>query len=136
MGIAILLIGLGLLCVLLYNIAVFAMPVFVGAWAGIWAFNSGAGIGCVLVGLVAGGAVFLLGQLALTSSNPVLRWIIIALFVLPAVVAGYGIVMQLSEIGIPSLLWRHVFAIVGGIVVGCSALARLTAPIGHVPVRA
>ena len=45
------------LCALLWRVAIFALPVFVGFSAGFWALFLGAGIGAGLVGLVAGALV-------------------------------------------------------------------------------
>jgi hypothetical protein len=53
-------------CWLLFTLAVFALPFLVGVMVAIWAFHTGAGaLGGIIVGLVAGGATFGLGQLAL-----------------------------------------------------------------------
>lgn len=128
MGILFLLVGLGLFCVLLWNFAVYAVPAFVGFAAGFWALNHGAGIGCVVVGLVAGVATFVAGRFALMSSNAAVRWLVLAIFTLPATYAGYSMVLELSAMGVPSMIWQHVFAIVGAAAVGATTFARLTAP--------
>jgi hypothetical protein len=128
MGIVFLLVGLGLFCVLLWNFAVYAVPAFVGFAVGFWALDHGAGIGCVLVGLVAGVATCIAGRFALTSPNAVIRWLVIAIFTLPAAYAGYSMVLELSAMGVPSTIWRHVFAGFGAVAVGVTTFARLTAP--------
>jgi hypothetical protein len=121
--------GVGLLCIVMYFSAVYALPVAVGFWAGFWALHSGAGIGSVAIGLAAGTLTFALGQITLSTSHSApVRWAIFLAFVLPASYAGYRIVLQLAEIGIPSLVWRHGFAVIGAIVVGISCIARLTVP--------
>ena len=132
MGVVGILLGLGLFLVLLWNFAIFALPTFVGFSAGWWALNHGAGIGCVVVGLVAGGAVFLAGRIALMSRSATLRLLVLALFTLPAAYTGYNIVLQLSGAGIPSNIWRQIFAITGGLAVGCTTWVRLTAPMESV----
>jgi hypothetical protein len=132
MGIVFLLVGLGLFCVLLWNFAVYAVPAFVAFGVGFWALNHGAGIGCVVVGLVAGVATFVAGRFALMSPNAALRWLVIAIFTLPAAFAGYSMVLELSEMGVPSTIWRHVFAIVGAVAVGATTFARLTAPFDEI----
>ena len=59
-------VGIGFFCWLLFTLAVFALPFFVGLTIGIWAFHTGAGaLGGIAVGLVAGGVTFGIGQLAL-----------------------------------------------------------------------
>lgn len=129
MGIVFLLFGLGLFCVLLWNFAVFAVPAFIGFTAGFWALNHGAGIGCFLVGLVAGVATFCAGRLALMSPNAAVRWLVIAIFTLPAAYAGYCMVLELSAPGVSSAIWRHMFAFFGAVAVGATTFARLTAPL-------
>ena len=47
--------AIGVLCWLLFTLAVFALPAFVGATVGAWAYGTGAGVpGAILVGLVWG----------------------------------------------------------------------------------
>ena len=129
MGVVEILIGFGLFLVLLWNFAIYALPAFVGFSAGWWALNHGASIGCVLVGLVAGVAAFLAGRAALRSGNVILFWLTIALFTLPAGYAGYNIVLQVSEVSVPSLIWQHVFAVAGAVAVAGTTAMRLVAPI-------
>ena len=46
--------AIGALCWLLFTLAVFALPAFVGATVGAWAYGTGAGVpGAILIGLVA-----------------------------------------------------------------------------------
>ncbi|HEY5339169.1 MAG TPA: hypothetical protein VIJ85_13260 [Rhizomicrobium sp.] len=126
-GIILCIVGLGAFCVLLFNFAVYMLPAYIGLSAGWWAINSGAGVGGILVGLAAGVFVFLLGQVFLAwNRSLVLRSLVILIFAVPAAYAGYSIVLQISELGIPSPIWRHVFAVIGSIAIGCTTIARLT----------
>ncbi|MFZ0694026.1 MAG: hypothetical protein WAN51_07735 [Alphaproteobacteria bacterium] len=80
------------------------------------------------MGFVAGLVVFLAGQVAFAKSRSLfLRWLLVLLFAAPAAWAGYNVVLQLSELGVPSPVWRHVIAVVGAAVIGCTAIARLAA---------
>lgn len=118
--------GLGAACALLYYSAVFALPVFIGLSVTFWALNAGAGIASVVIGFAAGVIIFVAGQFALLRSRSLAaRWLIAFLFVLPAAIAGYSLVFQLSEFGIPSLVWRHILAIAGAVVIGLAAIAQL-----------
>ena len=120
--------GLGAFCALLYNFAVYALPAFVGFSVGFWAIHSGAGVGSIVVGFAAGLIVLLAGQVAFAKSRSLLlRWLLVLLFAAPAAWAGYSVVLQLSELGVPSPVWRHVFAVIGAVVIGCTAVARLAA---------
>jgi hypothetical protein len=118
--------GLGAACALLYYCAVFALPVFIGLSAAFWALNAGAGVASVLVGLAVGVIVFVVGQFAfLRSRSHAVRWMIVLLFALPAAVAGYSLVLQVSELGIPSMGWQHVLAFMGAVIMGFTAIAQL-----------
>jgi hypothetical protein len=60
--------AIGFFCWLLFTLAAFALPFFVGLTVGMWAFHTGAGaLGGIIVGVVAGGATFGLGQIAMAS---------------------------------------------------------------------
>ena len=131
MGISIILtiLGLGAFCALLYNFAVYALPAFVGFSVGFWATRSGAGIGSIVVGFAAALIVFLASQVAFAKSRSVpLRWLLVLLFAAPAAWAGYSVVLQLSELGVPSPAWRQIFAVIGAAVIGYTAVVRLVAP--------
>src|SRR5579864_7118349 len=89
--IAVWLVLIGMFLVLLYYVAVFALPVAVGFWAFFWAMNSGAGIGSAVVGIVAGVAVYLAGQLAFSyTRNLPIRLLLMAAFGVPAGIAAYS----------------------------------------------
>jgi hypothetical protein len=79
----------------------------------------------VVIGFAAGAAVFALGQLTFTASRSLLlRWVVLLVFTVPAVIAGYSMMLQFSEFGVPSAIWRHIFAVAGATAVGCTILAR------------
>jgi len=60
------LVGIGFFCWLLFTLAVFALPFFVGLTIGTWTFHTGAGVlGGAVARLTAGGATICIGQLAL-----------------------------------------------------------------------
>ncbi len=129
-GIILTIAGLGALCVLLYNFAVYALPAYVGLSVGYWAISSGAGtVGGIAVGLVAGGMIFGVGQaISSTTHWAALRWIVILLFGIPAVIAGYSMMLHFSEqFGMPSPIWRHIFAVAAGAATGFTVVVRLGA---------
>jgi hypothetical protein len=94
-----------------------------------WAFETGAGvIGAVLVGLVAGVVALFAAQLLFAFVRSLaLRAVIALLFAAPAAVAGYHAVIGISALLVPSEVWRHIFAAIGGLVVGVSAAVQLAA---------
>ena len=129
--------GIGLFCWLIFTLAVYALPFFVGLTAGMAAFHSGAGVlGALLVGIVTGAVTPVIGQIAFAVVRPpVLRAVIAASFAIPAAIAGYHAVLGLSKIGVPSLVWREVFAwigalFIGGTVLGADDRIRGAPPVG------
>jgi len=129
--------GIGLFCWLIFTLAVYALPFFIGLTAGMAAFHSGAGVvGALLVGIVAGAVTLAIGQIAFAVVRPpVLRAVIAAGFAIPAAIAGYHAVLGLSQIGVPSLVWREVFAWVGAVFISGTAWARMAALAEPLPLR-
>jgi hypothetical protein len=129
--------GIGLFCWLIFTLAVYALPFFVGLTAGMAAFHGGAGgLGALFVGIVVGALTLAVGQVAFAVVKPMtLRAAIAAAFAIPAAIAGYHAVLRLSQIGVPSLFWRESFAWVGAIVIGCTAWARMTVLAEPLPLR-
>ena len=127
-GLILNLLGIGLFCWLIFTLAVYALPFFVGLTAGMTAFHTGAGVlGALLVGIVIGALTLGVGQVAFALVKPIpLRAAIAAAFAIPAAIAGYHAVLGLSQIDVPSLFWREAFAWVGAIVVGCTSRAHMT----------
>lgn len=120
--------GICFFCWLLFTLAVFALPFFVGLTIGIWAFHTGAGVlGGVLVGVVAGGATFGIGQLALAFVPWTwLRLLIILAYVAPAAVAGYSATYGIAHMAMPSATWQTIFAVIGAIAVSITTFVRFT----------
>ncbi len=129
LGVIVGLLGLGTALVLLFTLAIYAVPFFVGLTVGMWAFETGAGvIGGALVGLVAGVVALFAAQLLFASVRSLaLRAVIALLFAAPATVAGYHTVLGISALLVPSEAWRHVFAAIVGLAVGVSAAVQLAA---------
>lgn len=121
-------VGIGFFCWLLFTLAVFALPFFVGLTVAIWAFHTGAGVlGGIAVGLVAGGATFGFGQLALAFVPWTwLRLLIILLYVAPATVAGYSATHGIAHMAMPSATWQMIFSVIGAIAVSVTAFIRFT----------
>ena len=121
-------VGIGLFCWLIFTLAVYALPFFVAINAGIWAFHSGAGVlGTPLVAVAAGGMSLAIAEMAAfaMTRSPIFRAIIAAVFALPATFAGYHVVLAMAQVGVPSLVWREVFACVGAVFIGGTAWTRL-----------
>lgn len=87
-GLILNLFGIGLFCWLIFTLAIYALPFFVGLSAGMAAFHSGAGvIGALIVGIVAGALTLGIGQIAFAVVRPLfLRAVIAAAFAVPAAI--------------------------------------------------
>ena len=129
--------GIGLFCWLIFTLAVYALPFFIGLTAGMAALQSGAGVlGALLVGIVTGAVTLAIGQIAFAVVRPpVFRAIIAATYVIPAAIAGYHAVLGLSQNGVPSPVWREVFAWIGALVIGGTAWTRMTVFAEPLPLR-
>ena len=120
--------GIGLFCWLIFTLAVHALPFFVALNVFMMALHSGAGVlGAPLVAIAAGGMMLAIGQTAFAMIRSVIiRAIIAALFAVPATLAGYQVVFAMSQIGVPSLAWREIFACISAVFIGGTAWTRLT----------
>ncbi|MBD8907034.1 hypothetical protein [Methylorubrum zatmanii] len=119
--------AIGVLCWLLFTLAVFALPVFVGATVGVWAHGTGAGVaGAILVGLVAAAATLAVGQLVIMFVRHVWLKLIVAIaFVAPAALAGFHATHGIVKHLMPSEAWQITFSVIGAIAVGITALVRV-----------
>lgn len=121
--------GLGFICWLLFNLAVYALPFFAGVSAGMAAYNTGAGpIGAIAIGLIAGAVTLVVGQILFaTVRSPALRAIIALLFAAPAAIAGYHAAHSVTGIGGTAEIWRQAFGLVAGAIIGFVAWSRVSA---------
>lgn len=130
--------AIGLFCWLIFNLAIYALPIFVGLMTGIAAYHGGSGsLGAVLIGIAVGAVTLGAGQIAfaLVTSVP-LRVAIAATFAIPAAIVGYHAVLELSQLGMSTLFWRECLAWIGAMAVGGTAWARLGVLVEPHPVQA
>lgn len=120
---------IGLLCWLLFTLAVFALPFFVGVTVGLWLHETGTGIfPAFLLGAFAAGVTFGVGQFLLSVLRSTWSRLLVALvFVAPAALAGFYATYGIGKHTMPSETWRFVFSIIGAIAVGIAAFVRVTA---------
>ena len=126
------LLGLGVICWVLFNLAVYALPFFVAVTVGHALYTSEVGlIGAIAAAFFAGAATLILGQIAFATirSTPI-RLALGALYALPAGIAGFHAIKGLSRMGGAGETWTLVFAGVGAAIVGVTAWARVTALAG------
>ncbi|MDU0959766.1 MAG: hypothetical protein E7A86_32095, partial [Bradyrhizobium sp.] len=80
LGIVLSFAAIGILCWLLFTLAVFALPFFAGVTAGTWAYDTGAGwLGAILIGMLGAGLTLGVGQLLLGIVRPLWARLLIAL---------------------------------------------------------
>ncbi len=117
------------LAVLIFNLAVFALPFFAGVTAASLAYSSGAGfLGAAIIGLLAGAFLFAIGNAVVAGSrSPLLRLAVSITFAGPAALAGYAITGHVVAWSVPGGTWRTLFALLGGLVTGVVAWSRLNA---------
>lgn len=130
------------LCWMLFNFAVYALPIFLGVNAGIWAYGTGAGwFGAIVTGLVGASLTLVAGQALLMLVRPVWARLLIALaFVAPAGMAGFYATIGIIRQTMPSETWQIIFAVIGAVAVGVTAFLRIagmaaTDPADGIPAR-
>lgn len=118
---------IGMMCVLAYTLAIYALPFMVTLAATRFAYGTGTGwLGAGLVGLVAGATSFgVLTFLFAVLRAPILRISLALIFGAPAAVAGYALVHGVTAEVVPSPVWRQIFCLAGGASVGAAAVMRL-----------
>ncbi|MBN9147072.1 MULTISPECIES: hypothetical protein [unclassified Nitrobacter] len=123
---------IGMMCVLAYTLATYALPFMLALAVTRFAFGTGAGwVGAAIVGLAAGAASFaILAFLFDTLRAPILRIALALIFAAPAAVAGYALVHGVTGEAVPSPVWRQIFCLAGGAMVGAAAVIRLAASAG------
>lgn len=120
---------IGLLCWLLFTLAVFALPFFVGVNVGIWTHQSGTGVfAAFLIGAFAAGATFGIGQFLLAVlRSSWLRLLVALAFAAPAALAGFYAACGIVTHTMPSENWQLVVSIIGAVAVGITAFVRVSA---------
>lgn len=116
-------------CVIAFNFAVYALPFMVGLTTFQYVFASGAGFW--MSALAALGAAILSVGFVLAvlgfAKNPYFRLVALALFAIPATVAGYALVYGITKNAIDSTVALNVLGGIGGLFIGGAAMAHLNA---------
>lgn len=116
-------------CVLAYNFAIYALPFMVGLSAFQYVYASDAGF--LMSGLAAIGAALLSVALVIATlgfaRNPVLRLAALAIFAVPAAVAGYALVYGVTKNAVDSTIALNLLGGAGGLFIGVAAMLNLNA---------
>ncbi|PZU44468.1 MAG: hypothetical protein DI568_15480 [Sphingomonas sp.] len=117
-----------MLCWLLFTLAIYALPLFMGVTAGVFAYQTGGGWpGAILIGALAAAVTLVAGNMLFTSArSPLARLVIALLFVAPAAIAGYFATHGIVRHTAPSEGWQLAFSIIGAVAVGSTAFIRVT----------
>jgi hypothetical protein len=127
--------AIGVLCCLLFYLAVYALPLFAAVTVGTWVYGTGAGgLGAVAIGIVAGLITLGVVQLLLVFVKPLWLKLAIAIaFVAPAAIAGYHATHGIVKHTMPSETWQIIFSVIGAIAVGIAAFGRVSTLAGPAP---
>ena len=113
---------------LIFNLAVYALPLFVGVSAASWANAHGSGfVGAGVIGLFAGALALAVGKTVRTTTrSPALRLGVLAVYLIPAAVAGFALARHIAGWTVTGEAWRTGVAVIGAAVTTLVAYARLT----------
>jgi hypothetical protein len=127
-GIVLSFVALAYLCWLLFALAVYALPFFLGTAVGLVAYHNGSGpMAAIIIGAIASGIALVAGRLAFTTlRSPVVRAVIASVFAIPAALAGYHAALGLAHIGAATNGWQQAIAVIGAAIVAATAWARMT----------
>jgi hypothetical protein len=119
--------AIGFFCWLLFTLAVYALPLFVGMTVAFAAYHHGYNLlGAGLVALIAGGATLAAGQLMFAWVRvPILRAAIALLFAVPAAIAGYHATLGIAHIALSHGALSDALASIGAALVGAMAWSRM-----------
>lgn len=116
-------------CVIAYNFAIYALPFMVGLTAFQYAYGSGAGFfmsGAAALAAALISIALVIGVLGF-AKNPALRLFALALFSIPAAIAGYALVYGITKNAVDSTLALNLLGGIGGLVIGAAAVVNLSA---------
>lgn len=117
------------MCIIAYNLAIYALPVMVAMSAAQYAWT--AGVGILLSGLAAAGAAMLSIALVIAvagfARNPALRLVALGVFAVPAAIAGYALLHGVMKNAVDPGVALNLLCGAGGLFIGVSALINLNA---------
>ena len=92
-GIILSFVALAYLCWLLFVLAAYALPFFVGTAVALVAYQNGSGpMAAIVIGAIASGVALVAARLAFTTlHSPSVRAVIASVFAIPATLAGYHV---------------------------------------------
>lgn len=118
-----------MLCIIAYNLAIYALPFMVGLTAAQYAWAAGAGLFMTGFAAIAAalGAIALVIDVLGFAKNPALRLIALAIFAVPAAIAGYALVHGVTKNAVDSAIVLNLLGGTGGLFIGIAAMVNLNA---------
>lgn len=117
------------ICVIAYNLAIYALPVMVAISAAQYAWGAGAGV--LLSSIAAAAAALLSTALVIAvvgfARNLVLRLVALSLFAVPAATAGYALVHGITRNMLDPGFELMLLCGGGGLFIGIAAMMNLNA---------
>ncbi|URW75885.1 hypothetical protein M9980_01225 [Sphingomonas donggukensis] len=111
---------------LLITCSTYALPLGLGLFGAVLAYRTGAGwLGAAIVATIT--AVFAVnaGRMLLCSRSLSVRIVTVALFSIPAGVAGYHAIFGVTAVGAMTDGWRTALSSIASVVIACTTAARL-----------
>ena len=120
--------GLGALCWILFNMAVYALPFAIGLTSGMYLYEAGQGVFLsIIAGLFIGGFIAALGEFAFDRIRSVpLKLAIGLIYAVPAGIAGFHAAKGFAEFGSAGDVTITILSWLGALVVGGTAWARVS----------
>ncbi|MBR2118733.1 MULTISPECIES: hypothetical protein [unclassified Afipia] len=116
-------------CVVAYNLAIYALPFWAGLTAAQYTWDAGAGV--MMSGFAAIAAALLSVALVIAvlgfAKNPLLRLVALAVFAVPAAIAGYALVHSVAKHAIDSAIALNLLCGAAGLFIGGAAIVSLNA---------
>lgn len=119
--------GLVSICWAMFNLAVYAVPFWIGLASGVYLYDSGQGLLVSLAaGLFLGTATVVVGEIVFVSiRSTLIRGLFGLLYAVPAGVAGFHAAKGLSDLGGAGETTATVLSWIGAALVGVTAWVRI-----------
>lgn len=117
------------LCVLAYNLAIYALPFAAGLTAFRYAYAADTGLPMSALAAIGAALTSIALVIAILgfAKNPALRVVALAIFAIPAAIAGYALVHGIAKHMIDSTVVLNLLCGAGGLFIGIAAMLNLYA---------
>lgn len=112
-----------------WHLAIYALPFWAGLTAFQWAYAAEAGFlwsGLAALGAALASVALVIAVVGL-ARNLALRLVALAVFAVPAFIAGYALIYGILKHGTDSVLLLNTFGVAAGVVIAIAAIVNLNA---------